>query len=183
VKRSRRALIAASAVGLVVIVLVAVFATEVAHPPASAKSPLLGKVAPAISGKDLLTGQTDRLAALRGRYVLVSFFASWCQPCNAEVPQLESFLFDHHSNVAVLGVLFDDSAANAVRFLHSYGASWEAVTDPATSVAVSYGVADPPQSILVSPEGQVVAWFPGAVTLQSLNASLAAEIKTAKANA
>jgi cytochrome c biogenesis protein CcmG/thiol:disulfide interchange protein DsbE len=172
VRYSHRALVVASAVGLVVVGLLAVFATEVDHPAPTAANPRLGKAAPQISGRDLLTGGPERLSAMRGRYVLISFFASWCQPCNAEAPQLESFIFDHRKNVEVLGVVFDDSAQAATAFLRHYGATWPAVMDPSTSDAVAYGVAEPPQSFLISPAGRVLAWFPGAVTLTSLDGAL-----------
>ncbi len=152
--------------------LVAVFATLVARPAGPAASPLLGQVAPAVNGRDLLSGRPVRLGALRGRYVLVSFFASWCAPCATEAPELASFAFSERNRASVLGVVFDDSAANASSFLRRYGSRWPAVADPKSALAVAYGVADPPQSFLVSPDGRVVAWFPGAVTAKVLDHQL-----------
>ncbi|HVB06927.1 MAG TPA: TlpA disulfide reductase family protein [Acidimicrobiales bacterium] len=144
--------------------LIAVFATVVSHPPGPAANPLVGEQAPAISGADLLSGRVERLGSLHGRYVLVSFFASWCAPCAGEAPQLASFAFTDRKVASVLGVVFDDSAGNAAGFLRRYGATWPAVADPTSDIAVAYGVANPPQSFLVSPAGRVVAWLPGAVT-------------------
>jgi cytochrome c biogenesis protein CcmG, thiol:disulfide interchange protein DsbE len=168
----RRAAIAASAVGLVAIAVVAVFATVVARPPSTAKSPLLGKRAPSVAGANLLTGSPVSLDALHGKYVLVSFFASWCIPCQAELPELESFAFNERSRARVLGVAFDDTNSDAATFLRHYGATWPAVGDPSSGTAVAYGVAAPPQSFLVSPSGRVVAWFPGAVTSSVLTKEL-----------
>ena len=77
-------------VGVVGTALVAVLATR---PPASmymADSPLVGKPAPAIVAKSF-AGPTVTLSSMRGRWVLVNFFAPWCSACQQEEPQLEQF--------------------------------------------------------------------------------------------
>ncbi|HUC35520.1 MAG TPA: redoxin domain-containing protein [Acidimicrobiales bacterium] len=154
--------------------IVAVLATR---PPAGATevdTPLLGKTAPAVSGATL-DGRGFDLESLRGRWVVLNFFASWCPPCQQEEPQLVSFAF-HHSGPgqpALVGVVYDDSASGARGFLAQSGATWPAVADPNGQIAIDYGVRGPPETFVISPGGQVVVHLDGAVTEQGLDTWLA----------
>jgi cytochrome c biogenesis protein CcmG/thiol:disulfide interchange protein DsbE len=167
-------LVTALAVAVVVGVLVAVLATR---PPASstaAASPLLGKPAPPITGTALTGGPVD-LSTLRGRFVVVNFFASWCPPCQVEQPELVQFAFQHRSagDAQVIGVVFADRGANAARFLASTGGAWPAVGDPSGQIALQYGVRGPPETFVVAPDGLVVARLLGAVKSTDLDQVLA----------
>jgi len=173
--RLRVARWAAVAVGLVSIVLVAVLATGPAATQTVASSTLIGHLAPPVAGSDL-QGKPVSLASLRGRYVLVNFYASWCAPCQTESPQLEAFAYSHPAGqrVAVLGVVLLDSAGNAASFERQVGATWRSVVDPNGHIAIEYGVADPPQSFLVAPDGKVVDRILGGVTASGLDDLVAA---------
>ncbi len=179
--RRRRALSGALVVGAIGVVFVAVLATRSAAPATLAPSALGGRPAPAIAGSDLRSGAAVRLATLgdhHRRFVLVDFFASWCVPCQQEMPQLAAWAFAHRTRVAVLGVDIADTAANGASFLRRYGATWPAVEDRsgAGSASVAYGVASPPQLFLVAPSGVVVARLVGAPSLAQLDATLAAAV-------
>lgn len=169
-RRGRRVLWLSLGVALLVVVLVAVLATRPPAQQAEAQSPLLGKQAPAIEGVSL-RGAPESLAAMRGRFVAVNFFASWCPPCQEEQPALVEFTYDHKASgdASVLGVAFDDSPSAARSFLRSTGAVWPAVADPGGQVALAYGVSAPPETYLVAPDGRVVAKLVGAVTAARLN--------------
>jgi len=173
-RRPRAVMFAALAVAVVVGALVAVLATR---PPASstaAASPLLGRPAPAVTGT-ALTGAPVDLSSLRGRFVVVNFFASWCPPCQVEQPELVQFAFQHRAaaDAQVLGVVFSDRNASAARFLASTGGEWPAVADPGGQIALAYGVRGPPETFVVAPDGLVVARLLGAVTAANLDEVLA----------
>ncbi len=167
-------LVSAGGVALTVLCLIAVLATRPAALNTIEASPLVGKPAPAIVAPSL-SGATVSLAAYRGRYVVVNFFASWCPPCQQETPQLLEFVVQHPGarSPTVLGVVFSDSASNAEGFARSNGVKWPIVTDPGGQVALAYGVSDPPASFLVAPDGRVVAEIVGGVTSQGLDQLLA----------
>jgi len=155
----RRTLVIAVSVAVVAAAFVTVLATR---PPArvgEANSPLLGQPAPPISGTSI-DGVPVDLGAMRGRFVLVNFFASWCGPCHTEQPQLLAL----SRQAQLVGVVFQDSPSSALSFLRSGGAGWPAMADPQGSTALQWGVRGPPESYLVSPDGTVVAKILGPVT-------------------
>lgn len=165
----RTARYSALGVAVVAVALVAVLATR---PPATmvmADSPLVGKSAPPIVAKSF-AGPTVSLASMRGRWVLVNFFASWCDACRQEEPQLEQFLYARPGGIRtdVLGVLYGDTEGDGESFQSSEGATWPSVVDNGGLIASDYGVGSLPRSYLVSPTGQIVASIDGAVTSADL---------------
>ena len=126
-------------------------------------SPLLYRQAPALSGPSLSGTGPVSLASLRGRFVLVNYFASWCSSCAAEMPQLVKLA--RSGTVAVLGVDYDDQAASARSFLARYGAAYPVIEDPSGQQSVRWGVSAPPESFLIAPNGVVIAKIVGATSL------------------
>ncbi len=155
----------AAGVAVAAVALVAVLATR---PPATmvmADSPLVGKTAPPIVAKSF-SGSVISLDSMRGRWVIVNFFASWCTVCAQEDPQLEQFLYARPggARTGVLGVLYGDSEGNGRAFQAAEGATWPSVVDGSGLIAEAYGVGSLPRSYLVDPSGRVVASIEGAVT-------------------
>ena len=150
--------------------LVALLATR---PPAAATevdTPLLGQRAPSITSTTV-SGVAFDLASLRGRWVVVNFFASWCPPCQQEQPELVAFAYEHRApgDAAVVGVVYDDATSSARGFARSSGATWPAVVDPGQRIALDYGVRGPPETFLVSPSGVVTAHLDGPLTARGLD--------------
>ena len=158
---------AAVAVGLVVALLVGLLATR---PPASdvvAPSPIVGRPAPEVEGRGL-DGSTVRLSDLRGRWVVVNFFATWCVPCVREHPELLRFAARHDpSDVRVLAVVYDDQPEDVAAFFRERGGDWPVVDD--TGAKVDFGVRGVPESFLVGPEGTVRTRLIGGVTADGLD--------------
>ncbi|HEY2428905.1 MAG TPA: redoxin family protein [Acidimicrobiales bacterium] len=168
-RRRRTALYGAAAIGVVTAALIGVLATRPSAADQQARSPLLGQPAPPIAGTSITDGSPFNLASLRGRYVVVNFFASWCVPCQQEQPQLVRFQNEAGGRTAVVGVLFSDTPGPARSFLQSNGGNWPVVADPDGVLALDYGVRGPPESYLVNPEGVVLAKFIGEVSANRLD--------------
>jgi cytochrome c biogenesis protein CcmG/thiol:disulfide interchange protein DsbE len=163
-RRRHTALYSAVAMALVLGAFVGVLATRKSALDKQARSPLLGEQAPAIIGDNITNGAPFSLTSLRGRYVLVNFFASWCEPCQEEQPQLVAFDHEPSGKTAVVGVLFSDTPGPAKAFLAANGGDWPVLADPEGQLALNYGVRGPPESYLVNPNGVVLAKFIGGVS-------------------
>ncbi len=103
---------------------------------------------PRLNGPGTLT-----LSSLRGKGVVVNFWASWCIPCRSEFPLLREV---HGGDVTVLGVVFDDSRAAARRFMRDHDANWPGLIDPRGEIAAAYGVGRKPGipiTVAVDPAG------------------------------
>ncbi len=161
---------------LVVLVVVSVvMATRPSYEATPVASPLIGQPAPAFS-QATLDGSQLALASLRGHYVVLNFFASWCTPCQTEEPALVAFDFEQSrqaDRAELVSVVFDDPDSAAAQFVQSWGARWPALTDPGGAVANSYGVSSPPTTFLIDPRGRVVDELLGPVSRAELDAKLA----------
>ncbi|HWE68629.1 MAG TPA: TlpA disulfide reductase family protein [Acidimicrobiales bacterium] len=170
----------AGAVLAVLAVVGVVLATRTPQEATAVDSPLLGHMAPSFSGSDLRSGQHVSLKALRGRYVFVNFFASWCGPCQTEAPDLLAFEYGQRTvpdGAELVSVVFHDATSSAKAFLVSQGATWPAVNDPGGTIAEDYGVSGPPTTFLIDPSGRVtIQPCAGPAT----SANLAAMLKQAK---
>lgn len=110
---------------------------------------------PAIEALDL-DGKTWRLAALRGRAVLLNFWASWCEPCRAEMPALQQLAELYGpQELLVLALNFKESAATATRFVRRTDLRLPVLLDPTGAIAKACGVKVFPCTLLIAPDGQV----------------------------
>jgi cytochrome c biogenesis protein CcmG, thiol:disulfide interchange protein DsbE len=174
-RRRRLALWISLAAGAVVAVLIAVLAAAGPSSEQLTQSPLLGKPAPELHGRALLNGPAGggpvNLSSYRGKWVLVNFAASWCVPCQEEMPQLLLFAKQHQAsgNAAIVTVQFDPSdGANLTHFLKVRSVGWTAVDDP--NAPVDWGVGALPDSYVVDPEGTVIAEVEGQANAADLDA-------------
>lgn len=105
-----------------------------------------------------LSGEAVSLAALKGRVVLVNFWASWCVECRPEMPMFEQL---HQAfaqqGLTVLGINHRESATRIARFAERIGLTFPLVFDPQGEITASYGVIGLPSTFLVARDGRPVA--------------------------
>ena len=104
-----------------------------------------------------LDGDSFDLDRLRGQWVVVNFFATWCVPCRQEHPELVSFHRRHTQagDAAVVSVVFDDDHGEVQDFFDANGGTWPVVVGDEGQIALDYGVSGVPESFLVDPTGVV----------------------------
>lgn len=171
--RRRVVLWTSLALAAVLCALIAVLATSSSSTEQLTQSPVVGRPAPSVVGPDQ-HGTTVSLSSYRGRWVLVNFAASWCQPCQEETPQLLLFASRHRGAAApaIVTIEYDQSDLQGLRtFLASRGATWPVLDDP--SAFVEYGGEGLPESYLVDPLGTVVAKVTGGVNADKLDQFIA----------
>jgi thiol-disulfide isomerase/thioredoxin len=97
------------------------------------------------------------LATLRGKVVLVDFWASWCEPCRHSFPWLNEMQTKYADRgLVVIGVNVDRERAEAERFLHDVPAQFRIVYDPAGALASHYDLPGMPVSYVIGPNGDIV---------------------------
>lgn len=128
-------------------------------------SPLVGTAAPDFRLADLDGGADVSLADLRGRPVVVNFWASWCLACIQEHPALLRAWQRYESrDVAMIGVVYQDTPANARRYVEERGGGWTQLLDPGSRTAIDYGVYGVPETFFIGRDGVVSHKHIGPVT-------------------
>jgi cytochrome c biogenesis protein CcmG/thiol:disulfide interchange protein DsbE len=119
-------------------------------------------------------GGTSSLASLRGKVVVLNFWASWCEPCQVEAPLLEraqSTLESH--DATVLGVTYDDVSPDSDSFVRRYHLTYPNLRDPVGSFVHSYGTDQLPESFIISRQGRIMAISRGEIEQGFLNHAIA----------
>jgi len=167
-------LVAAAIVPLLLLALLGVFLQS--RDPAVTPT-AIGNVAPDFSVADL-DGNPIRLAELRGRPVIINFWASWCGPCVEEFPLLRKAAARHADDgLVVVGIVWRDRSEAARDFMARNGATWAAAMDPGERVARDYGILGPPETYFIGRDGTIVARLIGQISAASLDEKLAAVIE------
>ena len=122
--------------------------------------PGIGKQAPDITMPDV-NGNNFSLSSLRGKYVLVDFWASWCGPCRAENPNVVNVYNKYKDkNFTILGVSLDDDKEKWKKAIKADGLTWTHISDLkqwGSSVVMQYGFEGIPYNVLIDPTGKIIA--------------------------
>jgi cytochrome oxidase Cu insertion factor (SCO1/SenC/PrrC family) len=138
----------------------------------SAPAPDLGQPAPDFSLRDLV-GRSVALHSLRGKVVLVNFWATWCRPCRSELPRLSGWYRRlRGDDLVVLGVDRQESADQVRRFVRPLHLPFSVVLDGNGMVASRYDLVGLPVSFLVDRNGIIRSKHWGAVDESYLHTDL-----------
>ncbi len=138
-------------------------------PDGQSVAPEIGSFAPPFRATTLNGGVS--LNALRGAPVVVNFWATWCVPCQVEMPELQAFHVAH-PNVHVLAVNLGESRERVVDWNAQLGLTFDLVLDPDQSIANLYRLRGQPSTYVISPGGVIITIFYGPTTRQSLESAL-----------
>jgi peroxiredoxin len=120
----------------------------------------VGSTAPEISMRSP-EGKVIALSSLKGKIVIIDFWASWCGPCRREMPEMVSLYRDFkNKDVEIYGVSLDDNADAWKSAIAHDGINWVHVSDLKkweSKAAADYGVDEIPHTILLDKEGKIVA--------------------------
>ncbi|MGH3242243.1 MAG: TlpA family protein disulfide reductase [Spirillospora sp.] len=125
-----------------------------------------------VSGEHL-DGRPFKLADLKGKVVVVNFWASWCAPCRGEAPSLQQVYGENKAKgVEFLGVNFKDSKANAQAFERKFKVTYPSLFDANGQVTLAFREVPPsavPSTLVLDRQGRVAARVIGATTYSKLN--------------
>jgi cytochrome c biogenesis protein CcmG/thiol:disulfide interchange protein DsbE len=168
--QARRGLGLPAILGLIVFVVVAAF-FGVALADKSRTQPTSGS-APDFS-LTTFAGQTVRLSDLRGKVVMINFWASWCGPCRDEAPDLQRTWERYKDRgVVFLGIAYTDTERNAQAFIKEYSTTYLNGLDLGTRISAQYHIQGVPETFIIDRDGNVVEFVMAPLTEAVLSAKL-----------
>ena len=130
--------------------------------------PMYRQGEPTVAGKKAqdfaleISGKPGRLSDLRGKVVVLNFWASWCPPCKEETPALNHLQkYIEGRNALVLGVSVDEDSEAYEKFLKEYGIIFPTFREPTRKVALDYGTSLYPDTYIIDRRGKIARKFFG----------------------
>lgn len=164
-------------IGLVIVAaIVIVLFAGLGKDPQHIDSPLIGRDAPRFTLKAVGTGEMIDIESLRGKPVILNFWATWCGPCYEEHPTLVANARSL-PNVQFVGVVFNDDEDKIMRFLAERGTAYPTLLDANGKTAIAYGIGGVPETFFINPAGKIVAKFEGPLSTEALQANLAKALR------
>lgn len=146
---------------LAVLPLVGLLLLGLGRDPHVVRSPLVGRPAPSFSLKPVGGGEPISLESLRGRPVVLNFWATWCVPCAEEHGVLAAGARDWNDKAQFLGVIYEDQEETVLGFLKRHGSAYPSLFDEGGKTAIAYGVFGVPETFFIGPDGTIVEKFLG----------------------
>ena len=131
----------------------------------------VGEAAPNFELQNL-DGQSISLSSLKGKPVLVNFWATWCGPCVSEMPYIQEIHEDwSDSGLMVLAINWGESASEVEQFLQAHNLSLPVLLDTKNVVAPKYGIRYIPTTFFIDKDGivrnKVIGAFPSKAAIES----------------
>lgn len=148
----------------VILPLLAVLAYGLTRDPGTISSPLVGRPMPDFT-LELFQGGVFDTRTLRGKVLIVNFWASWCYPaCYEEAPRLQRVWERFRSlGVVVIGVNIQDEEAAARAFIRQFNQTFPNGMDRTGKISIDFGIYGVPETFVVDQKGSIVDKFVGAV--------------------
>jgi peroxiredoxin len=141
-------------------------------PAATPTGPRVGSPAPDFLLTSL-AGVPVRLSGLEGRAVLVNFWATWCDPCRLEMPDLQARAERFPDRLVILGVNFDEPESDVRAFAEELRLTFPLLLDPGAEVQEAYRVLGYPTSVFVDETGIIRAVHVGIMSSDQIDGYLA----------
>lgn len=136
------------------------------------ESPQLGHPAPDFRLPDM-SGRTRALSDYRGKPLLLNFWASWCPPCRAEMPDLQRFYQLHGDQINLLGVNWGEPQAAVLVFLEKLKISYPNLLDQGGTTFVKYQLTGVPTSFFIDAQGVIRGISVGPMSTEQIEAGFA----------
>ena len=124
----------------------------------------VGDAAPAFDAPLLERSGTLGLEDLRGKPVVLNFWASWCDPCRDEMPMLVRADARLGDRIQIVGVNARDGKSNALAFLDEFDVRYPNVRDETARIYDAYGLTGQPETFFIDSEGVIIEHVTGAMT-------------------
>jgi thiol-disulfide isomerase/thioredoxin len=135
-------------------------ASNIPPPPPPPPVDLTGQPAPELSA-DAISAKIPSIGSLKGKIVVVHFWASWCVPCNKTMPMLDAFAKKNKKKVVVIGISEDDDADAAKKFLAANKIKFLNGLDAQKQTAKAYTPTTMPMTFVIDRTGKVASVIPG----------------------
>ena len=117
-------------------------------------------------------GELLALSALRGKPLIINFWASWCVSCREEGAALQEFYAAEKGRIQLVGIAIQDTPQAAAAFAAAVGMTFPLLLDEKGSVAIDYGVTGVPETFILDAKGIIQDRFVGPVTREDLDGAL-----------
>lgn len=108
-----------------------------------------------------LNGKQFNMDKLRGKIVVIEFWASWCGPCRETMPHVEKLHKEFKDRGLVVLGMNDEEVADAKRFVQKHGYTFPTLVDAESAVSKQYGIQAIPQTVVIDRDGKIAAHFMG----------------------
>ncbi len=115
---------------------------------------------------------SERISGLRGKPVIINFWASWCPPCTDELPYFERLAQSYGDRVAIVTVDWDEQPGVAEAYLRTRHIALPLVTDSQSSIYRAYSLSEVPDTVVLDAQGNVTYVSVGELSWNELESAV-----------